>query len=227
MTRTLLITGASSGIGAATVRAAAGAGWNVAALARSRGKLDALAEELGDAVLCLSCDVTEPNAQEAAVAQALERFGSLDAAFANAGLGATAAGTEAGELDNWREMLDVNLWGALLTAKMTLPALRKTRGHFLVTGSRAGRATLKGSVYGATKWFIHGWATNLAEEMRDWGGRCTIIAPGMVDTPFFHSPKPQGLTAEDVARAVLYALEQPPTVAVGEVFVMPNPAAAG
>lgn len=223
MPRTLLITGASSGIGAATARAATAAGWNTALLARSEDKLAGLAEELGDTALPLPCDVADPAVQEAAVAATLERFGGLDAAFANAGLGATTMGTEAGDPDNWRQMLDVNLWGALLTAKMTLPALRKSRGHFLVTGSRAGRSVLKGSVYGATKWFIHGWATNLSEEMREWGGRCTIIAPGMVDTSFFDSPKPQGLTPEDVARGVLYALEQPRTVAVGEVYLIPNP----
>ncbi len=226
MARTLMITGASSGIGAATARAAAEAGWNVVLTARSQDKLDALVAEIGDSALAIDCDVSDADSVSRAVAFAVDRFGGLDAVFANAGVGATQMGTEAGELDNWRQMLDTNIWGALLTARMSLPELRKTKGHFLVTGSRAGRSVMKGSVYGATKWFIHGWAQNLAEEMREWGGRCTVIAPGMVDTPFFDEPKPQGLRPEDVARATLYALEQPASMNVNEVYVMPNPEGA-
>lgn len=226
MAKTLMITGASSGIGAATARAAAEAGWNVVLTARSQDKLDTLVAEIGDNAQAVACDVSDPDSVSRAVALAVDRFGGLDAVYANAGLGATQMGTEAGELDNWREMLETNIWGALLTAKLSLPELRKTKGHFLVTGSRAGRAILKGSVYGATKWFIHGWAQNLAEEMREWGGRCTVIAPGMVDTPFFDEPKPHGLRAEDVARAVVYALEQPASMNVNEVYVMPNPEGA-
>lgn len=221
--RTIFITGASTGIGAATARAAVGAGWNVIAFARSQDKLAKLASELGDRLLPTPGDVTSVQDQDRAIRDGVARFGQLDAAFANAGRGASASGTAAGDLDNWRQMIDVNIWGALITARFALPELQKSRGHFLVTGSRAGRGHMKGSVYGATKWFIHGWGGNLLEEMREWGGRCTIIAPGMVDTPFFDSPKPQGLRAEDVARGVLYALEQPADMAVGEVYMMPNP----
>ena len=210
--KSLFITGASSGIGEATVAAAVEAGWSVGAMARSEVKLQDLAERYGESVLALPGDVTDPDAQSAAIAATSDAFGGLSAAFANAGLGASAFGTEAGEIDNIRQMIDVNIWGAVLTAKLALPHLRTSKGHFLVTGSRAGRAMLKGSIYGGTKWFIHGWANNLHEEMREWGGRCTIISPGMVDTPFFDEAKPQGLKAEDVARAVIYALDQPPTV---------------
>ena len=151
-TKTLFITGASSGIGAATARAAVANGWQVGLFARSADKLAALGAELGDAASVLVGDVTAPDEQAAAIAAFVDQRGRLDAAFANAGLGATAMGIEAGELDNWRQMLDVNIWGAILTAKLALPHLRGTKGQFLVTGSRAGRATLKGSVYGGTKW---------------------------------------------------------------------------
>jgi len=225
MTKTLFLTGASSGIGEATARAAVDAGWSVGLFARSEERLTALAGELGERVLALPGDVTRPEDLEGAMARFVDHFGHMDAVYANAGIGASAMGTEAGELDNWRKMIDVNIWGAVLTAKTAYPHLRARKGHFLVTGSRAGRATLKGSVYGGTKWFIHGWAENLSEEMREWGGRCTVIAPGMVDTPFFDTPKPQGLKAEDVAHAVVYALAQPASVAVGEVYLMPNPEA--
>ena len=92
-------------------------------------------------------------------------FGTLTAVFANAGLGATVAGSETGDTANWREMIDVNIWGLCLTARHALPELRKTEnGHLLMTGSRAGRNNISGSVYGATKWFVHGYGQNLAAE---------------------------------------------------------------
>ncbi len=90
-----------------------------------------------------------------------------------------------------------------------------------MTGSAAGRTTIKGSVYGATKWFVHGFAQNLAEEMKEWDGRCTTIAPGMVNTPFFDEPKPDKLDPQDVADAVLYALEAHPRNCVREIYLMP------
>ncbi|MGI9387547.1 MAG: SDR family oxidoreductase [Methyloligellaceae bacterium] len=219
--KTLLITGASSGIGAATARLAADAGWRVALTARSTDKLNALVDEIGrERALALKCDV----AQESQVAETFAKatdFGRLEAVFANAGLGATAVGAEGGDTANWREMIDTNIWGLCLTVKYALPELKKAKGHMLLTGSRAGRVILKGSVYGATKWFVHGFGQNLGQEMSEWGGRCTVIAPGMVDTPFFDSPKPQALTADDVARAAMFALEQPASVHVGEVFLTP------
>ncbi len=221
--KVLLITGASSGIGAATAKLAAENGWRVALAARSAADLDAMVGAIGaENALALPCDVTRMDDLEAALDATLKKFGELDAVFANAGLGATAVGTAGGDPANWRHMIDVNIWGLLLTAKICLPALKASKGHFLMTGSRAGVIALKGSVYGATKWFVRGYAANLREEMAEWGGRCTLIAPGMVDTPFFDEPKPQGLKSEDVARAVLYALEQPDTVNVNEVLVTPN-----
>ncbi|HVG46758.1 MAG TPA: SDR family oxidoreductase [Rubellimicrobium sp.] len=224
MTKVLLITGASSGIGAATARAAVQAGWSVGLLARSAERLAGLVDELGpERAMALPADVTSVKEQARAVAGLVERFGRLDAAFANAGLGASRAGTEQGDLENWRQMLDVNMWGLLVTVKLALPHLRASQGHIVLTGSRAARTELSGSVYGATKSFVHGFAANLLAEMRPWGGRCTVVAPGMVDTPFFSEPKPEGLRSEDVAAAVVYALEQPPSVAVGEIHLMPVP----
>jgi NADP-dependent 3-hydroxy acid dehydrogenase YdfG len=220
--RTLLVTGASTGIGAATARAAAQAGWRVALAARSADKLEALVSEIGeDRAAAISADVTD-EASVAAMTESAAAFGPLHAVFANAGLGASVPGSEMGDTANWREMVDTNIWGLLLTVKHALPHLRQTRGHMLLTGSHAGRITLKGSVYGATKWFVHGYGQNLQQEMSEWGGRCTVIAPGLVDTPFFDEPKPQGLTAEDVARAVVFALEQPHGVDVGEILVTPG-----
>ena len=219
--RVLMITGASSGIGAATARAAVEAGWKVGLLARSADKLAALADELGDAALALPGDATDLAALRDAAGRTKERYGGLDAAFANAGMGIQAPGTEAGDPEEWRRVVDLNVMGVLLAAHATLPLLRERRGHFLMTGSAAGRRHIKGSVYGATKWFVHGYAGNLAEEMAEWGGHCTVIAPGMVDTAFFDEPKPDALRPDDVAAAVLYALSQPAGAAVREVFVIP------
>jgi len=222
MTRTLLITGASTGIGAASARAAAAAGWNVALLARSGDKLDTLASEIGNAALALECDITDRAALDGAIEKTVARFGGLDAVFANAGTGVSKAGVENGDPDEWHKMIELNVLAVLQTAHATLPHLRKTEGHFVVTGSKAGRDHLKGSVYGATKWFIHGLAGNLAEEMREWGGRCTVISPGMVDTPFFDEAKPEKLQPEDVADALVFALTQRKTSAIREIHLMPN-----
>ena len=222
MTKTLLITGASSGIGAATARAAASAGYNVALLARSTDKLEELERELGESGMAIGCDVTDFSALEDAVAKTVERFGQLDAAFANAGRGLKKPGTEGAELDDIRSLVDLNIMGLLNTARATLPELRKTRGHLVLTGSAAGRAHIKGSIYGATKWFVHGYGGNMSEEMREWGGRCTVISPGMVDTPFFDEPKPEKIQPEDIANAVVYALEQNPRAELREIHVMPT-----
>ncbi|RBO52920.1 short-chain dehydrogenase [Rhodovulum sp. BSW8] len=222
MTRTLFITGASSGIGAATARAAVARGWSVGLMARSADKLDALATELGAAALALPGDATDPAAQQEAVARTVEHFGALHAAFANAGRGLERPGTEAGDPEDWRGMVDLNVMGVLFTARAALPHLRRTKGHLVLTGSAAGRTHIKGSIYSATKWFVHGYGGNMSEEMRDWGGRCTVISPGMVDTPFFDSPKPDKIRPEDVADAVLYALEQNPRAELREIHIMPT-----
>jgi len=221
MAHTLFITGASSGIGAATVRAAVAAGWTVGMMARSGEALSALEHELGEAVLALPGDVTDLDAQADAVARTARHFGALHAAFANAGRGIDTPGTEAGDPEEWRAVVDLNIMGLLYTVRAALPELRKTRGHLVMTGSAAGRRHIKGSIYGATKWFVQGYAGNMAEEMREWGGRCTLITPGMVDTPFFDSPKPDKLKPEDVADAVMFALNADARADVREVHLMP------
>ena len=222
MAKTLLITGASSGIGAATAKAAASTGWNVALCARSADKLEALAKEIGDAALAAPCDVTKREEIKAALQKTADHFGGVDAVFANAGTGVDSPGVEGGDPEEWHDMIHVNILAVLYAAHEAIPHLKKTKGQFVVTGSKAGRDTFKGSVYSATKHFVHGFGENLAEEMREWGGRATVIAPGMVDTAFFDEPKPTKIQPEDVAAAVMFALEQPKTAAVREVYLMPN-----
>lgn len=222
--KTFLITGASTGIGAATARMAVEAGYRVALAARSADKLKALVEELGGAerAIALTCDVTSVEDQEAMVAETLDAFGRIDVAFANAGIGASGMGTEGGDPENWKAMILTNVYGLVLTAKVCLPEIKKNEGHILLTGSRAGRIALKGSVYGATKWAVTGYGYNLREELSGTGARVTLIEPGMVDTPFFDEPKPDALKDEDVARAVMYAVGQPAHVDVSEIMIMPK-----
>lgn len=219
--KTLFITGASSGIGAATARAARRAGWNVGLFARSEDKLKALVDELGDRALALPGDATSLDDQNQALAKLKHTYGNVDAAFANAGMGLKHGGTEQGDPEEWHKLIHLNIMGLLYTAKAAMPHLRLRKGHMLMTGSAAGRVHISGSIYGASKWFVHGYAGNLAEEMKEWGGRCTVIAPGMVNTAFFDEEKPDKLQPEDVADAVVFALEAKPRNAVREVFLMP------
>src|SRR5919205_157001 len=188
---TLLITGASTGIGAATARQAAAAGWNVVLSARSEDKLSDLAGELGDSALAQPCDVTEYGDQERLVAAALERFGQIDAVFANAGFGA-ARGFLEEDPDHWRSMVLTNVLGVAFTIRATLPHIRERgSGHYVLTSSVAGRRALPGSLYSSTKWAVTGMAESLRQELRQDKGasvRVTVIEPGMVDTPFFDNP---------------------------------------
>ncbi|MEL7166562.1 MAG: SDR family oxidoreductase [Pseudomonadota bacterium] len=218
MSKTVFITGASSGIGKATARAAAQAGWQVGLFARNKEKLNEIANDLGDSATVLPGDVTKLED----ITAALDTLGRVDAVFANAGKGLSTPGSEQCDPEAWHDMIHVNIMGVLYTAKAALPRLRATKGHMVLTGSAAGRVHIKGSIYGASKWFIHGYAGNLAQEMAEWGGRCTVVAPGMVDTAFFDEPKPDKLQPEDVADAVMLALEADPRCAVREVFLMPT-----
>ena len=222
--KTLLITGASSGIGAATARAASKAGWNVALLARREEKLKDLVASLGgeDKALAVPCDVSDLASLERAVQSTVSKFGGIDAAFANAGTGISKPGTENGDPEEWRKLVDINIMGVLYTTRAVLPELKKTKGSLVLTGSIAGRQHIKGSIYSASKWFVHGYAGNMAEEMREWGGRCTVIAPGMVDTDFFDTPKPDKLKPEDVADAVMHAISVPDRAAIREIVLMPQ-----
>lgn len=220
--KVLLITGASSGIGAETARHAVEAGYSVVLAARSLGKLEALVAELGsEHALAVTCDVTEWADLERAVASALERFGRLDAVFANAGFGG-ARGFEASDPETWREMVLTNVYGAALTIRAALPALRASRGHLLLTGSVAGRVALEGSLYSATKWAVTGMAESLRKEAVGTGIRVTLVEPGMVDTPFFDERPKEALQAPDIARAVIYALEQPEHVSINEILIRPT-----
>lgn len=218
-----LITGASSGIGAATARHAAQAGYRLVLAARSTDRLVQLADELGgdERALAVPCDVTEWEQQQEMVQTALERYGRLDVAFANAGFGA-ARGFLAESPEHWRAMVLTNVYGAALTIRSVLPALKESRGHLLLTGSVAGRRALPGSLYSATKWAVTAMGESARQELNDTGVRVSVIEPGMVDTPFFENPVSEALQPEDVARAVMFAVSQPPNVDVNEILLRPT-----
>jgi NADP-dependent 3-hydroxy acid dehydrogenase YdfG len=218
-----LITGASTGIGAATARRASQAGHRLVLAARSLDKLEALADELGgeERALAVRCDVTEWDDQQAMVGAALERFGRLDVAFANAGFGA-ARGFLSDTPEHWRAMVLTNVLGAAYTVRATLPALKETKGHVLLTGSVAGRRAIVGSLYSSTKWAISGMGESLRQDVDGTGVRVTVVEPGQVETPFFDNPGEGRLEADDVARAVMYAVAQPPHVDVNEILIRPT-----
>ncbi len=224
----MLITGASSGIGAATARAAAGSHRLVLA-ARSIDALEELAAELGgeERALAVRCDVTEWDQVEAMAAAGLERFGRIDRVFANAGFGATRGFLEE-SVEHWRSMVLTTVYGVALTIRATLPhLLERGDGHVIVTSSIAGRRVLPGSLYSATKWAATAIGEALRQELRQMHDnhriRVTLIEPGMVDTPFFENrPGEWALQDDDIARAVTYALEQPEGVDVNEILIRPT-----
>jgi NADP-dependent 3-hydroxy acid dehydrogenase YdfG len=217
--KVFLITGASSGIGEATARHAAAAGYRVVLAARSTEKLEALADELGG--LAVTCDVTEWEQQEAMVGRALAEYGRIDVAFANAGFGGKR-GFKAETPEYWRAMVLTNVYGAALTIRACYDALLSSKGHLLLTSSVAGRRALPGSLYSCTKHAVTAMGEAARLELNGSGVRVTLIEPGMVDTPFFDERPVGMLEADDIARAVMYAVSQPPHVDVNEVLVRPT-----
>ena len=218
--KVFLITGASTGIGAATARQAADAGFKVVLAARSEDKLRALADETGG--LAVRCDVTEWDDQQALVARTLDEYGRLDVAFANAGFGgargfttALAGGVEVDGADQRVRRRAHH--------PRRLRRARRASGHLLLTSSVAGRRALPGSFYSVTKHAVTAMGEAARQELTEKGVRVTLIEPGVVDTPFFdNKPKIRALEADDIARAVMFAVQQPPHVSVNEILVRPT-----
>lgn len=218
-----LVTGASSGIGEATARRAAEAGYRLVLGARRLERLESIAEELGgpERALAVQCDVTEWSDQQTMVETALSRFDRIDVAFANAGFGAKRGFLEETP-EFWKSMVLTNVYGAALTLRATLPSLKEARGHLLLTGSVAGRRALPGSLYSATKWAVTAIGEAARLELNGTGVRVTLIEPGTVDTPFFDERPKDVLEPDDIARAVLYAVSQPAHVDVNEMLIRPT-----
>ncbi len=138
-------------------------------------------------------------------------------------VGAPAASTGARRASPVARFTPAGLHGsASLTIRATLAALKQARGHLLLTGSVAGRRALPGSLYSATKWAVTAMGESARQELNGTGVRVTLIEPGMVDTPFFENPVSDALTADDIARAVMFAVSQPEHVDINEILVRPT-----
>jgi short-subunit dehydrogenase len=183
--RVVLITGASSGIGAALAREFAHQGADLVLAARRRPLLLDLAAELragGCRAVPVSCDVTEDGALEHAVAEALQAFGRLDVAVANAGFGVVGP-FERLTLDDYRRQFETNVFGVLRTAAAALPALRKTRGTLAIIGSVAGHVPAAGaSAYAMSKAAVHALAASLRGEVVAAGVGVVLVSPGFVES---------------------------------------------
>jgi NADP-dependent 3-hydroxy acid dehydrogenase YdfG len=219
----MVITGASSGIGAATARLAADEGYRLVLAARSEDKLRELASELGgdERAIAQKCDVAVWGDQEALVTASLEHFGRIDVMFANAGFGAKRGFLKESP-EQWHAMVNTNVLGVAYSIRAALPhLLDRGSGHFILTSSVAGRRVLPGSLYSATKWAVGAIGEALRQELAETDIKVTLIEPGMVDTPFFDDRPSGALEDEDIARTVLFALSQPAHVDVNEVLVRP------
>jgi NADP-dependent 3-hydroxy acid dehydrogenase YdfG len=225
--RTVLITGAATGIGAATARRLGSQGERLVLAGRREQPLAELAADIDrEDVLVKTCDVGELEQVEALAAAAIERFGGIDVVFANAGFGA-ARGFLEETPEHWRAMVLTNVLGVAFTIRATLPhMLERGTGHYLITSSLAGRRVLPGSLYSATKWAATAIGEGLRQELRQMHEndsiKVTLIEPGMVDTPFFDNRPTGALEADDVAAAIAYAISQPDRVDVNEILIRPT-----
>jgi serine 3-dehydrogenase len=221
-----LITGASTGIGAATARRAFASGYRLVLVARDLARLTELSSSLGEPerVMPLACDVRDWDGQGQMLDQALARFGRLDVVFANAGQFDTGCFLGDGtNQDAWHSMVLTNVFGLAATIRLTLPSLVDTAGHLVLTGSVVGaKATIPAGLYPATKAAVAAIGATVRAELRSTGVRVTMVEPGMVDTPLWpRRPEAPLLDPDDVARAVLWAVQQPAHVDVNEILLRP------
>ncbi|MFB9978698.1 SDR family NAD(P)-dependent oxidoreductase [Mesorhizobium kowhaii] len=233
-----LVTGASSGIGAATALALAAQGAVVAIAARRRQRLDDLAKRIRDArgeELVIEADITDEAQATAMVRRVLESYGRLDMLFNVAGVGVAAPfrNTTTGE---YREMVDINILGLLYTINAALPAMKRQGiGHIVIVSSGTGRYIHPSVVYSGTKHAASAMAESLRREIGKDGIRVTVIEPGAVRTEFTANMRDEvrlaveqrlgnmeQLESEDIAAAMLYAVSQPPRVNVNILTLYPT-----
>ena len=226
-----VITGASSGIGEATVRLLVSEGVRVVLVARRRERIAALVEDLGDAAVALTADVGDAAAVASVFAEVERRFGGLDLLFNNAGLGVNAR-FEASDPADWKRMIDVNLYGVLHCTQAAIPLMRGRAGAMISSVSSVGGryGTESWSVYSATKFAVVGFHDALRKELGGEGIRVSVIEPGAVWTEFGQNVSDamrerreslDALTSQDVAQALVYAFAQPPRVLVEEILIRP------
>lgn len=223
-----LVTGGSSGIGAATTRRLLADGYRVTATGRDATRLARLTEDAGagrDTLVTATGDAADHKAVEAAVQSTVENFGRLDVVVANAGY-ATHDSLADGDPDGWRDMVLANVLGPALLIRAALAALKESRGRIVLIGSTAGLIYTPGNIYGATKWAVTGMAENTRRMVAGDGVGVTLIAPGRVDTNFWEpvggAPEGINLTPEQIADSILWAVRQPRDVDINTVVVRPS-----
>jgi 3-hydroxy acid dehydrogenase/malonic semialdehyde reductase len=235
-TLTVLVTGATSGFGAAACRRFAGAGAKVIATGRRRERLDSLKKELGDLCHVVAFDASDRAATERAFAALPEGFSKPNVVVANAGLALGLEPAQRADLDDWEGMIATNINGMLYTVRAALPGMvERDEGHVVLLGSVAADYPYPGgNVYGATKAFVKQFALNLRADLLGANVRVTNIEPGLAETEFslvrFHgdaakAAKPyEGiapLSAEDVAETIFWSVTLPRRVNVNRLQVMP------
>ena len=232
-----MVTGASSGIGAAIVRVLAQAGARLTIGARRVDRLEALAHEIGGDVAVVATDMRVEADVVRLLATARERFGGVDVLVNNAGLGRRAP-VSSSPTEPWREMLETNVLGLLVATREAIQDMerRGVAGHVVNVSSMAGHRVPgpDGAVYAGTKFAVRGITEGVRQELRARKSpiRVSLVSPGYVDTEFSAvfvgpgvTPPPRDvtqLTADDVARAVVWILSQPPHVEVHDVLVRPT-----
>jgi NADP-dependent 3-hydroxy acid dehydrogenase YdfG len=223
-----LITGGSSGIGAAAARQLLNQGHRVAITGRNEDRLRVFAEELGKpaALLPLAGDASDYGAVVSAVESTITEFGRLDNAVANAGF-ATHDNLADGDPAGWRDMVLTNVLGPALLIKAALPALKATHGRIVLVGSVAGHVNTPGNIYGATKWAVTGLAENTRLMVTGDGIGVTLISPGAVETHFSDPvgglpPDRTRMTADQLAASIVWAINQPAGVDINTMVVRPT-----
>ncbi|MCB1742224.1 MAG: SDR family oxidoreductase [Gammaproteobacteria bacterium] len=237
--KVVIITGASSGIGEATTRRLLACGAKVVIGARREERLKALVDSFSDSPISYRvADVTKPEDMENLASLALDRYGRIDVIFNNAGVMPTANLSEA-RRDEWRMMLDINILGVLNGIAAVLPTMKQQKaGHIIATDSVAGHVVYPASaVYCGTKFAVRAIMEGLRQEERENNIRSTIISPGLVNTELYRTIGDKvagealrdaaqtpgvGLSPDDIADAVAYAMGTPHTVAVSEVVIRPT-----
>ena len=233
--KTAIVTGATSGIGEATTRALAGAGWQVIATGRRADRLDALAAELGDAIHPAVFDITDEVATDAALDAVPAKFRGIDLLVNNAGLALGTAPAQRADLAQWRQMIDTNVTALAAITHRLLPTLVERRGGIVNIASVAGSYPYAGgNVYGGTKAFVQQFTLGLRSDLHGTGVRVSAIDPGMVETEFtlvrtggdksasdtlYGGADP--MTANDIAATVLWIATLPPHLNVNRLELMP------
>jgi len=232
--RVAVITGASSGIGEATVRALAASGHRLALLARRADRIEALAEELGTGAIAITADVTDRDALVAAAERVKSEFGGAEILVNNAGV-MLLAPFSADQHAESRQMVEVNLLGAMTATEVFLDQLRDGEGDLVNISSVAGRTARPGNaVYAATKWGVNGWSEALRQELQP-AVRVTVIEPGAVATELTDHITDAGakqmaegfyeqvaITAEDIAEIIAFAITRPHRVTLNEILIRPT-----